>query len=219
MLQCGAGQFISIDPDYGAEDEEDQLKGARYVVDERIGRLHSERSLLSADIRIDPSLQDLVYRILPASTYYTGITAFLQTYQHLSYGLTSHALCSAIRTMLQEYLVMVAQLEEKFESSPSFSLQRFYFFIQPLLHKLFLIYNLTRDIAYSPADADASTENEAAESDEDDDRFGGGAALREAMKSMSTSNGKKADGWQAGGQVKGGEILALIDERLQRTSG
>ena len=121
---------------------------------------------------------------------------------------------------MEEYLLLIAQLEEKFESSPSFSLQRFYFFIQPMMHKLFLVYNLTRDIASSPSDADASTEAGAAEdSDEEDARFGGGAALRQAMKGMSTSNGKKADGWETGGQVKGGEILALIDERLQRTSG
>ena len=167
-------------------------------------------------------MQDLVYRILPISTYCTGISAFLEVHQHLSFGLTSHALCSAIRSLLQNYLHLIAQLEEKFESSPSFSLQRFYFFIQPTMHKLFLIHNLTRDITYSPSDADVSTEEEgiADGSDEDDDRFGGGAALREAMKGMSTTNGRQQkNGWEAGGQVKGGEILALIDERLQRTSG
>lgn len=172
------------------------------------------------ELESDASLQDLVYRILPVSTYYTGITAFLQEYQHLAHGLTSHALCSAIRDVLREYLALVAQLEEKFDSSPSFSLQRFYFFVQPMMHKLFTIYNLTRDIAYSPVDADVSTEDGAPEeSDEDDDRFGGGAALRQAMKGMSTSGNKKVEGWDAGGQVKGAEILAIIDERLQRTSG
>jgi len=49
----------------------------------------------------DPSLSDLVERILPLATYYTGITSFIQLRSHLEYGLVNHALCASIRDMLK----------------------------------------------------------------------------------------------------------------------
>ena len=208
----------------------------QFVVDERIGA-HSHISLIQRiellsihrlRLYADPSLQDLVYRILPLATYYTSIDAFICDHQHLSCGLTYHALCSGMRDLLlQDYLVLVAQLEEQFASSTSFSLQRFYVYVQPMLHRFFLGHTLAMDLMAVPADpdvsgdlADADASKDDDEDDDDDGRFGGGAALREAMKAMNggDSSGKKA-GWAAGGVVKGGEVLAVIDERLQRTSG
>ena len=50
---------------------------------------------------VDPSLSDLVERILPLATYYTGITSFIELRSHLEYGLVNHALCASIRDMLK----------------------------------------------------------------------------------------------------------------------
>jgi gamma-tubulin complex component 2 len=50
---------------------------------------------------VDPSLSDLVERILPLATYYTGITSFIEMRSHLDYGLVNHALCASIRDMLK----------------------------------------------------------------------------------------------------------------------
>jgi hypothetical protein len=49
----------------------------------------------------DPSLADLVERVLPLGTYYTGITAFIEQRSHLDFGLVNHALCAAVRDMLK----------------------------------------------------------------------------------------------------------------------
>lgn len=49
----------------------------------------------------DPSLRDLVERILPLATYYTGITSFIEARSHLDFGLVNHALCAAMREMLK----------------------------------------------------------------------------------------------------------------------
>jgi gamma-tubulin complex component 2 len=59
------------------------------------------------------------------------------------------------------------------------------------------------------------------EDSDDEDRFGGGKAMKEALRQMSAGKTEpsKPLGWSAGGPVKGGEILTLVDERLQRTSG
>lgn len=127
---------------------------------------------------------------------------------------------------LQEYDALVARLEEHFEFSPAFSLQKFYYFVQPALHQLFLIYELIQDLTTTPSDVDTSAQEDSndmleADSDDDDDRFGGGRAMKEALRQMTGATGEqtKPASWSAGGPVKGGEVLAIIDERLQRTSG
>jgi len=59
---------------------------------------------LSTDVHqcfIDPSLRDMLDRILPLATYYTGIAAFVESRSHTDYGLVNHALCAAIRDMLK----------------------------------------------------------------------------------------------------------------------
>lgn len=53
---------------------------------------------------VDPSLRDLVERILPLATYYTGITSFIEARSHLDFGLVNHALCAAMRDMLKVIL-------------------------------------------------------------------------------------------------------------------
>jgi hypothetical protein len=49
----------------------------------------------------DPSLRDLVERILPLATYYTALTAFVEQRSHLDFGLVNHALCASMRDMLK----------------------------------------------------------------------------------------------------------------------
>lgn len=50
---------------------------------------------------VDPSLRELVERILPLASYYTSIDAFVEAHSHLDYGLVNHALCAAIRDVLK----------------------------------------------------------------------------------------------------------------------
>lgn len=50
---------------------------------------------------LDPSLRDLTERILPLGTFYTAISAFVESRSHLDFGLVNHALCAAIRDMLK----------------------------------------------------------------------------------------------------------------------
>ena len=49
----------------------------------------------------DPSLRDLVERILPLATYYTAISSFIELRSHLDFGLVNHALCASMRDMLK----------------------------------------------------------------------------------------------------------------------
>jgi Gamma tubulin complex component N-terminal len=49
----------------------------------------------------EASLRDLIERMLPLATYYTGIAAFIEFRSHTDYGLVNHALCAATRDMLK----------------------------------------------------------------------------------------------------------------------
>lgn len=100
---------MTYHPDYSPEDD-DPLQGIRFIVSAPLGKppcLKNEIRGVSASYRmtdvfaLDPSLRDLTERVLPLGTYYTAISAFVESRSHLDFGLVNHALCAAIRDMLK----------------------------------------------------------------------------------------------------------------------
>ncbi|KAG9300602.1 hypothetical protein G9A89_005202 [Geosiphon pyriformis] len=160
-------------------DQERRVEGFKYVVDKSL----------------DPSLKDLAERILPLATYYTSIDAFIEIYSTFEYGFVNHALCAAIKELLKEYLVLITQLEHQFRSSPTFTLQKFWFYVHPTLHTMSSIYSLTMEIR--------DVERDALEAEEDEmlivEGFGKKSAIPE--------------------QIKGGGILGILVERLTTMCG
>ncbi|RKP11111.1 gamma-tubulin complex component protein, partial [Thamnocephalis sphaerospora] len=76
----------------------------------------------------DPSLRDVVGRVLPLASHYVTIQSFVDSRAKFEYGLVNHALCAAIREMLKEYLVLIAQLEREFRNSAGrFTLQQLWY--------------------------------------------------------------------------------------------
>lgn len=216
LLQGIEGDLIEFDPEYAPEDELDRLSGARFVISPAL----------------DPSLRNMTERILPLATHYTAIEAFVSQQSHLQFGLINHALCAAIRDILREYLTLLAQIEHQFNTSPSFTLQRFWYHIHPTLHTLSLIHQLTVELLASPIEPAPSSSSSASRSqlgsDDESDYAGPGAeGLRAVMSEMKKPNGLKhsssdadlAAVWRSGGPVKGGETLSVIYERLQLHSG
>ncbi|KAG0036913.1 hypothetical protein BGZ82_003472 [Podila clonocystis] len=88
------------------------------------------------DDSLDPSLRDLASRILPLASIYLSLEEFVELHSRFEYGFVSHALCAAIRGLLKEYLILIAQLENQFRSSPDFTLQKLWYYIQPTMHTL-----------------------------------------------------------------------------------
>lgn len=76
---------ITYNADEFPEDDDGLLRGVQFTVDPQL----------------DPSLYDLVQRIIPLATYYTSVSTFVELRSHLDYGLVNHALCAAIRDMLK----------------------------------------------------------------------------------------------------------------------
>ncbi|GAA5948251.1 hypothetical protein JCM3765_001335 [Sporobolomyces pararoseus] len=201
------GRYIEYDPSYTPEDDFERMQGAQFVVDEAL----------------DPWIASAVERFLPLATYFTSVTAFIEQYSVLEHGVINHALCAAIREMLRDYLVLLAQLEEQFTSSPSFTLQRFWLYLHPALHTLSLIHSLTIDLI-SLTIPSQEDDDETSSEDESEDSYGGGEAMANIMAEMKSataaaqSSSTSGGGWRAG-PPKGGEVLYVLFNKLERTSG
>ncbi|KAH6904213.1 gamma-tubulin complex component 2 [Coprinopsis sp. MPI-PUGE-AT-0042] len=193
------GEHITYHPDYSPEDD-DPLQGIQFTISPYL----------------DPSLRDLVERILPLGTYYTAIYAFIESRSHLDYGLINHALCAAVRDMLKDYQTLLSQLEHAFNTSPQFSLQKLWFYVHPTIHTLSLIYQLIQELE----DHSSSLSSDEGSSDDEDPEE---AARNEALglggaklKAVLSEFGK---GDSSGIYVKGGEVLTVIFERMQHMAG
>ncbi|KIK26209.1 hypothetical protein PISMIDRAFT_28596 [Pisolithus microcarpus 441] len=193
------GVHITYHPDYSPEDD-DPLQGIRFAIVSPL----------------DPSIHDLVERVLPLATYYTAISAFVESRSHLEFGLVNHALCAAIRDMLKEYQTLLSQLEHAFNTSPQFTLQKLWFYVHPTVHTLSLIYRLILELA-TTEDDDGSSISSASDDPEQaarDEALGlGGAKLKAVLSEITKSSTSAAI------PVKGGEVLTVIYERMQGMSG
>ncbi|KAF6752840.1 gamma-tubulin complex component 2 [Ephemerocybe angulata] len=194
------GEYIRYHPDYSPEDD-DPLRGIEFVINPSLG---APRHVLVSGTSLhlpDTSLRDLVERILPLGTYYTAIYAFVEHRSHLDYGLVNHALCAAIRDMLKDYQTLLSQLEHAFSTSPVFSLQKLWFYCAP-------------DNPH-PLD-DTGSSNSLLSDDEDEE-------VRARNKALGIDDAA-LDELGAGDSsssiyVKGGEVLAIIYERMQNMAG
>ncbi len=108
--------------------------GGRYV-----RASHREDALFCVDATLsagaDPSVLFLAGRVLPAAGHYVRVSTFVETRSQYQYGLTVHALCAAMRSLVQEHTILVAQLEHQFRQG-QLSLQKLFFFVQPALRTL-----------------------------------------------------------------------------------
>ncbi|KAG8784774.1 hypothetical protein FRB91_006006 [Serendipita sp. 411] len=189
------GTHIVYNLDEFPEDDDGLLKGIQF----------------SVSVQLDPSLRDLVERIIPLATYYTSISTFVELRSHLDYGLVNHALCAAIRDMLKDYQTLLSQLEHAFNSSPSFTLQKFWFYIHPTLHTMSLIYSLVCELSQTDTSSDESNSG----SSDDDDELNEELGLASGLKAVKLNE----MGIGGGGIVKGGEVVAILWDRMQNMSG
>ncbi|KAH9448137.1 hypothetical protein Pst134EB_022123 [Puccinia striiformis f. sp. tritici] len=71
------GTFIEYHENFSPDDPFERLQGARFSIDKDL----------------DPSLREIVERILPLATYYTSIDAFVAAHSHLDCGLVNYFMC------------------------------------------------------------------------------------------------------------------------------
>lgn len=186
------GQYIRFAKTYNPTEEKDRLVGPTF-------------KLLPG---LDPSLQDLTTTMLKMATHYGAIEAFVEVQSREEFGAVNHALCAAIRQILHDYLILIAQLETQFLTSPAFTLHVLNLYTLPTSHMMFQLYSLAHEIL---------KRNSLLEEDLDSD--GDFDDIDNILESLR-EGGDLGPGNIPGKKIcKGGSVLGLITKRLETMSG
>ena len=89
----------------------------------------------STDKNLNVSLLALLNRILPVCSHYSVVRRFVEDRSKFIHGMVNQALCAAMRGVLREFLVVVAQLEHQFRGD-QLSLQKLWYYVQPCIRSL-----------------------------------------------------------------------------------
>ncbi|KAH9089812.1 hypothetical protein LEN26_018985 [Aphanomyces euteiches] len=91
----------------------------------------------------DPSLAALASKIVVLGEYYIHVSHYVETHTRYEYGQVCHAFCAALKVLLREYAVVVAQLEH-LVLQDGLSLSKIWFYIQPSLRAMEFLSTLVR---------------------------------------------------------------------------
>lgn len=185
------GQYIRYADTYNPLEEKDRLVGPSFRIFPGL----------------DPSLRDLTTSMLKMATHYTAVEAFLEVQSREEYGAVNHALCGAIRKLLKDYMILIAQLEHQKLTNPSFTLHVLNLHTKSTAHMLFQLYALGLELLR----ASSVLEDEESDSLSDSEDY---SKILERLERDGAQSG------MSGKQVcKGGSVLGLITKRLAAMSG
>ncbi|KAF2154739.1 hypothetical protein K461DRAFT_222918 [Myriangium duriaei CBS 260.36] len=183
------GQYIRFSDDYRAHDEKSRLAGPKFKV-------------LPG---LDPSLRDLVNSMLRMSTHFSALETYIEVQSREECGMVNHALCAAMRKMLKDYLILVAQLEHQMLTNDSFTLQVMNLHTKSTSHILAQLYHVASEVL---------RENSMLEEENDLDASDDFENILESLR-----EGKDAGALTSKKVCKGGAVLRLISKRLAVMSG
>ncbi|KAH7149985.1 Spc98 family-domain-containing protein [Dactylonectria estremocensis] len=188
------GQYIRFAKGYNPNEERDRLSGPTFRI-------------LPG---LDPSLQDLTQSMLKMATYYSALEAFVDVQSREEFGAVNHALCASIRKFLQDYLVMIAQLETQFLTSETFTVHVLNIHTMSTSQMMLQLYSLAHELLKKNALLDDWQEEEEEEDEDDYDKI---------IKNLQ-DGGEIMPGNMTGKKIcKGGVVLGLVTKRLESMSG
>lgn len=181
------GQYIRFIDSYNPSVERDRLEGPTYRILPGLG----------------PSLKDLASSVLKMATHYSSVEAFIEVQSREEFGTINHALCASIRKMLDEYLILIVQLENQLISNSSFTLHLLQIQTMPTRQWMLQLYTLAHEILrknslWEETDGFNDVDNIIQQ-------------LQEGGDLTSGSMSKKV--------CKGGSVLRLLTQRLSLMSG
>ncbi|KAI1775230.1 Spc98 family-domain-containing protein [Hypoxylon cercidicola] len=186
------GQYIRYAYSYDPTEERDRLAGPDFKIQPGL----------------DPSLQDLTMSMLKMATHYSALETFVDVQSRDEFGAVNHALCAAIRKLLQDYLIMIAQLETQFLTNDTFTLHLLNVHTLPTSQMMLQLYSLAHEFLKRNALLDDESEED---SDPDD--------IEKVLENLKRG-GDLMPGNMTGKKVcKGGVAIGLITKRLETMSG
>ena len=88
------------------------------------------------------TLAEMARNILQAATHYVQISEYMSNHSQLNSGMVNTAFCAALRILLKDYQILIAQLE-LLATEQTLTLQQIWFYLQPSLAALSVMQNLT----------------------------------------------------------------------------
>ena len=183
------GQYIRYSDAYQPLDEKSRLSGPQFRI----------------EYGLDPSLRDLTHSMLKTATHYSAIEAFVEVQSREDFGTVNHSLCAAMRKMLKDYLILIAQLEHQLLTNDNFTLHQLSLHTKPTQHVMTHLYGIAQEILKENSMLDTA-DDDLSESDEFENIL---ESLKEGRETALP--GKKL--------CKGGSVLRLLTRRLQSQSG
>jgi len=112
-------------------------------IDGRIIEKDPERNTwgVRSDLIPDRALLRMLERMLPLCGAYTKACTFIEKRSRYEHGRVAHAMAAAMRSLLREFDVLVAQLEHQHRMG-QLSLQRLWYYVQPSLQTLLVLGNV-----------------------------------------------------------------------------
>lgn len=191
VLMGYEGQYVRFLESYIPTDEKQRLAGPKFRI-------------LPG---LDPSLRDLSSSMLQMATHHMAISAFVEVQSREEFGSVNHALCAAIRKLLKDYMVLVAQLENKVVNDPAYTLHQMHLHTIPTSQSLFHLNGLAQELLKK----NSLLEEDIDDSIDDFDADNILERLREHGDLLPGSMGKA--------RCIGGKALALVTQRLVTYSG
>ncbi|EON61644.1 hypothetical protein W97_00860 [Coniosporium apollinis CBS 100218] len=185
------GQYIRFVDTYNALEEKDRLIGPSFRIMPGL----------------DPSLRDLTTSMLKMATHYVAVEAFVEVQSRDEYGAVNHALCAAVRKLLKDYLILMAQLEHQMLTNETFTLHVLNLHTKPTSHMLFQLYTLGIEVLKANSVLD----------DDKDDSLDDTDNLEDILESLK--EGANLDAIPGKKTCKGGQVLSLVTKRLASMSG
>lgn len=191
VLMGYEGQYVRFVDAYRPTDERSRLAGPEFRI-------------LPG---LDPSLRDLSSSMLQMATHHMAINAFVEVQSRAEFGSVNHALCAAIRTLLKDYMILIAQLENKVINDPTYTLHQMHLHTIPTSQSLHHLNGLAQELLKKNSLLDEDLD----ESIDDFDADNILERLREHGELLPGSMGKN--------RCIGGKVLALVTDRLITYSG
>ncbi|PLB34187.1 gamma-tubulin-complex subunit SPC97 [Aspergillus candidus] len=187
------GQYIHYHSSYDPSAEKDRLTGPVYQLPSGL----------------DPTLRDLTLSMLKMATHYSAMESFVEVQSRAEFGAVSHALCAAIRKLLKDYLILIAQLESQLVNNPSFTLHILHLHTMPTGQCLSQLYSLGQELLRRNGLLDQDIDDTIDDFDDVDN-------IIEQLK----EGGELVPGGMSSKRIcKGGNVLRLLTERLATFSG
>lgn len=182
------GQYVQYANAYNPLDEKSRLAGPQFWIQQGL----------------DPSLRDLAHGMLQTATHYCAVEAFVEIQSREEMGTVNHSLCAAMRKMLKDYLILIAQLEHQMLTNDTFTLHQLSLHTKPTAHMMQQLYGVAHEVL---------KENSMLDHEDDIDQTDDFENILESLREGKDAalSGKKV--------CKGGSVLRLLTRRLGAMAG